>query len=372
MTNMMEDGATAATINGNSIGPGAKDAPHYMIVSQVKSNRVVYFTDDPEYTPSMEGDWYYVSSFLGELPPQITLRNCWRWRFRGGIFIDAGKDQSADQTKQALIDHNRSALQKILEEKINLVRAPHASACAMGDLVRQKKLAEANAFLANPAQSASYPLVEAAALARNLSMQEAAQLIVAQAAQTDKMLLDTEAVREKFRYAIQQAATEEALLDLREELLNAVFPELTANFKFKTEHTQPPKLDAPLPATQLLHEKVRLQVQLRERINKIRSAHVSQYVLDDVVLKRKARIAEAIVGNGGVIPEKLNPGLLAPYAKARDMSLAEAAKALLSELSQTGKIVIQTEQIKEALLKQIGAIATLRDVRSVAKDIDKL
>ena len=60
------------------------------IVTQVKSNRVVYFTDDADYLPPTDGDWYYVSSTLGDLPKGMSLRNCWRWRFNGGVFTDAG------------------------------------------------------------------------------------------------------------------------------------------------------------------------------------------------------------------------------------------------------------------------------------------
>jgi hypothetical protein len=35
----------------------------WIVVTQVKSDRVVYFTDDPGYQPPMEGDWYYCSPF---------------------------------------------------------------------------------------------------------------------------------------------------------------------------------------------------------------------------------------------------------------------------------------------------------------------
>jgi hypothetical protein len=51
----------------------------WFIVSQVKSHRVVYFTDDPGYTPPTEGDWFYVSPYQGELPQAMSLRNCWGW-----------------------------------------------------------------------------------------------------------------------------------------------------------------------------------------------------------------------------------------------------------------------------------------------------
>ena len=40
----------------------------WSLVTQVKSHRVVYFTDDPAYQPPMDGDWYYVSPFAGNSP----------------------------------------------------------------------------------------------------------------------------------------------------------------------------------------------------------------------------------------------------------------------------------------------------------------
>ncbi len=55
----------------------------WFIVSQVKSHRVVYFTDDPGYTPPTEGDWYYVSPYQGELPQAMSLRNCWGYLAAG-------------------------------------------------------------------------------------------------------------------------------------------------------------------------------------------------------------------------------------------------------------------------------------------------
>ena len=34
---------------------------NWTVISQVKSHRIVYFTDDENYSLTFEGDWYYVS-----------------------------------------------------------------------------------------------------------------------------------------------------------------------------------------------------------------------------------------------------------------------------------------------------------------------
>ena len=92
--------------------------PTTIIVSQVKSNRVVYFTDDLDYQPPMEGDWYYVSTYQGPLPKDMTLRNCWGWRFNGGVFKDA-REAPRQSAAESLLENNRKALRRLLREKID-------------------------------------------------------------------------------------------------------------------------------------------------------------------------------------------------------------------------------------------------------------
>ena len=48
------------------------EARTWVVVTQVKSHRVVYFTDDPDYQPAMQGDWYYVSP---EVAPLVRTPN---------------------------------------------------------------------------------------------------------------------------------------------------------------------------------------------------------------------------------------------------------------------------------------------------------
>ncbi len=150
---------------------GAEEATQaaviYTVVAQVKSFRVVYFTTDPDYVAPQDGDWYYVSSYSGPLPPQMTLRNCWGWRFNGGVFTDAREDNQ-QPAHEALLENNRRALLRILQDKIDQLRKPYQPACLLGHEIRQYKHAEARAFVSDGGLS-TYPFLEGVAVAHSFS-----------------------------------------------------------------------------------------------------------------------------------------------------------------------------------------------------------
>lgn len=159
MVNVAHDDST--TENGEAT---VGFAGRYVIVSQVKSNRVVYYTDDRDYQPPMTGDWYYVSIYDGILPAGMNLRNCWGWRFNGRAFVDA-REVKMHSPEESLLANNRKSLLKILNEKIEAVRHPFMPSCAHGDLARRAKLKEARQYLARPegtiGKEDSYKLLEA-------------------------------------------------------------------------------------------------------------------------------------------------------------------------------------------------------------------
>lgn len=355
------------------VAPEAPEAAAkaYTIVVQVKSNRVVYFTDDPEYQPPMEGDWYYVGSFAGAPPDGMTLRNCWGWRFTGDAFTDAREPQ-AKPRRETLLDHNRRALLRILKEKIDAVREPYAPDCSLGDNVRRTKLAEAQAYLAEPEASAAYSLLEAAAVARNLPLAKAAALIVKRAQQTREILVATERVREQFTAAIASAPDEAALLQVRAGLLDKAYPDLTRRFAFLAVDTEPQDLEALLPDAHRVHEIARLKVQLRERINAKRESIDSQYVQNDTALKHKVKLAQLLVAQGGERPAGVDFAMLDAYAGARDLAPLEAAKLIVASMADAGRVLTETENLKDRLLAQIDAIKSLGEIRRVSSEIEKL
>lgn len=349
--------------------PDSAAPAHWIIVTQVKSHRVVYFTDDPQYQPPMEGDWYYCSPYGGLLPEGITLRNCWGWRFNGGVFSDA-RGAPAKPAHDTLMESNRNALMKLLREKIDAIREPYLPSCLNGDVVRQIKLHEAQEFQAGIAKA--YPHLQTVATARNISLLEAAQLTVAKAEETKQVLLQSERFREVLAQAILSAQSQAQLLHLRTWLLDQVYPKLSKDFNFHIDNTEPVDLYKTLGETHRQHEIARLKAQLREFINLQRAAIDSDYVQNDEVRKHKARLAQAVLNNGGAAPQGLDITLLESYAQARQLGLAEAAELIVKSMAQSAQVLTRTELLKDRLLARIEAVTTLADVRAVAADLEAL
>jgi hypothetical protein len=339
----------------------------WIVVTQVKSHRVVYFTDDPHYQPPMEGDWYYCSPYGGALPEPMTLRNCWGWRFNGGVFTDA-RDAPKKTAHETLIESNRKALLKLLQEKIDAVREPFLPGCRQGDTVRQIKLSEARACLDGADEA--FPHLQAVATARSIGVLEAARLIVAKAQETQRVLLESERFRESLTQAIRTAQTQAQLLELRGWLLDRVYPELSREFRFRIENTEPPDLDRPLDDIQRRHETARLKAQLREVVNHQRAAVHSDYVQNDEVRKHKARLARAVLHNGGVPPHGLDVALLEAYAQARRTDVATAARMIVHAMAVAAEVLTRSEILKDRLLARIDAVKTLADVRAVAAELE--
>jgi hypothetical protein len=172
----------------------------------------VYFTDDPQYQPPMEGDWYYCSIYKGVLPPDLTLRNCWGWRFRGSQFSDAREPVKVSAAEK-LLDNNRSALLRLLKDKIDEVRKPFAPTCLDGHAIRERKLLQAKEWLVQQQmpQSAfedsqhSWAFLSQVAHAHARPIEQAANLIVMRAADQERMWLQTERFREQMTQFIKQA-----------------------------------------------------------------------------------------------------------------------------------------------------------------------
>lgn len=347
----------------------------WIVVTQVKSNRVVYFTDDVDYEPPTEGGWYYVSSYAGVLPEGMTLRNCWGWCFNGGVFSDA-REPAKTSARERLIDNNRRALLRILNEKIDLVREPHAPTSRDGHEVRRLKLAEAQRYLAAPpianAEDAGFPLVQAAAVARGISMLEAAALVESKAKQCQAVWHETERFREQLSQAIGQATSEAQLLGLREWLLDKVYPTLTERFRFGVDNTVPANPDAPLSDAHRLHEITRLKVQLREAINRKRAHLASDYVQNDDIRKHKAKLAHAFLANGEARVAGIDFSVLENYASAHQIELTTAANTVLQSAAGAAQVLADTEKTKDELLARIEALHSLRDIHELDAALSRI
>lgn len=361
--------------------PLAQAPTTWIVVSQCKSDRVVYFTDDPQYQPPMEGDWYYCSTYLGELPDGMTLRNCWGWRFRGSQFHDARQTAKAS-TAEKLIDNNRRALQRLLKDKINEIRKPFAPSCLDGQALRAIKLQQARSWLEHMASSAEisgsnqpWAMLAQVAQARACTMAQAAQLIVLRAQAQEQMWLETERFREQLTQLIQEAQTQTQLLEIREWLLDAVYPELSLQFKYPQSNTEPIDTSAALTATVRLHEITRLKAQLRETINSQRKHLHTAYVLGEQVWQHKLKQAQQWLRQPISVPaDSMPPGfeLLQAYAQAKGWSLTEAAQNLLNAASAASQTLQDTERSKDFLLARIETLMTLADVQQLEQELKEL
>jgi hypothetical protein len=360
-----------ATASATPVPSTKGEARSWLIVSQYKSDRVVYFTDDPEFDIPASADWCYVSPYLGALPDGMSLRNCWGWRYRGMAFIDARK-APAPNPAQALLDLNKDALRKLLREKIDLLRKPVMPSAAMGAVLREAKLAEAHAVLAGNGAAQALRLLPTAAAARNITLQEMARLVIDRHQVTEQLLMSSELLREEIAVGIEQAVTQDTLSDLRNRLLEELAPEATATAALRPEHTTPQKHGDLPTADELAQEQLRLRVQLRVKINELRRGHVSDYLLDDVVLRHKGRIAEAVMKAGGALPPGLDGAPLISHAAARGQTLVDAARDVLTEMSESARVLLATEQMKEALLARLAGAATFADIKALGRAIDKL
>ena len=349
--------------------PEMSKAHSWVVVTQVKSHRIVYFTDDPDYQPPMQGDWYYVSPFEGPLPEAMTLRNCWRWRFNGMEFVDAGLPKPLKR-EASLLQSNKLALLELLGQRIDVIRRPLEPSALGGAELRARKLTEARAVLNHG--SAEAPLLSEVAAAHHCSVDEMARRVIEHDRRRTEILLQTELQREIIATAIQRATTQQELLVLRARIVDEVAAEQAEPKPHSPENTTPEKLKKPLDAGELASEQLRLRVQLRNRVNDLRRPNVSQYLLDDYVLGRKVEIAAAVQRAGGALPPGLDGALLLSHAAARGQRLADAAQDVLAESREIRSALVVTEQMKDATLVRIASAKSLADIRDIGRAIERL
>jgi hypothetical protein len=343
----------------------------WVVVAQVKSYRVVYYTDDPEYQPPIDGDWYFCSQYRGALPKEMTLKNCWGWRFNGGVFTDA-REKPGKSTAQLLIDNNRAALHQLLRNKVNAARDPYLPVTVTGEFLRREKLAEADAYLAAATKGTpdadtetTYPLLMGVATSRNISLREAAHLVKNKAAEARAFLVESERTRERYKHEINNAKTDAELVKLREYLMDDVFPNLSARFRFDVANTEPINRDAAMPDHHRVHETTRLKVQLREAINAKRREFQSAYIQDDVVRREKLDQARAFLADKTRAPGEL----LDAFAKSRKLDMAAAADHLVKADTELRGHLAKTEKIKDELFAQIDAAKTMADIDKLSKAV---
>jgi hypothetical protein len=346
-------------------------AASWYIVVQVKSLRVVYFTDDQGYHPPMDGDWYFVSHYLGDLPEGISLRNCWSWRFDGTAFSDPG-DPAQEATAESLLASNRRALHGLLKDKIDKMREPWVPAAALGETLRARKLGQARAFLSGGARGDAWPLLEGVAVARAITLREAATLIVERDEATCRALDHTERLRERLACAIDAAGTNDELVALRARLIGELDPAVTEAGVKSPNPMTPEEWDEPLSQARCSAEAARLRAQLREAVNARRRRIHDGYVDNDPLLKHKAKLAQSLLNNEGIPPAGADFSLLSGYAEARNISLEDASRLVMGTVTEAEAILRSSERDKDQFLAAIEAARTLREFHRLGQEIAAL
>jgi hypothetical protein len=340
----------------------------WSIVSQVKSHRVVYFTDDPEYAPPSDGDWYYVSPHIGALPEGMTLRNCWHWRFDGAVFTYAEKQ--AKHPGEALLDANKAALRKLLREKVEDALKPLAPMSPSSAQVRTMQLAEARDVLRGATEGVR--LLPNAAAVRGITLREAAQAVVQQHEDWERLLCAVECHRDELAHAIDAATRQDQLVVVRQRLMKEIAAETTPGYAVKASDLTPERASVAPSGEELPQEQLRLRVQLRLKINALRRPWVSDYLLDDVVLRFKGRLAQSVLSAGGAVPPGTDAAPLVSHAAARGMTLSDAARDVLGEMDETARVLLETEQMKEAVLVRIASVRSFGEIADTGRIIEAL
>ena len=353
----------------DSAAPAAAH-PGWFIVSQVKTHRVVYFTDDQNFVPAMEGDWYYVGHYLGDLPPGMTLKNCFGWRFDGATLRSAGDPPDAG-SEASLLKSNRRALHAQLREMVDNLRKPWAPTCALGETLRAAKLAEAQAYAeatAGRAGMPELPLLQGLAAGRDITLAEAAALVVERHKATLAGVVASEVLRERFAHAIDSALTPADLDAVRAQMIAQVAATQPSALPRGPQPMSPRELDAALPAPARALEAARLRAQLRTAVNAQRRRVHDGFDADDSLLKLKAKAAQSVLNEDGKgSPAALS--LLADFAGSRGLGLEDAARLVIGTVTEADRILRATERQKDRFLARIERARSLREFQQVGHEL---
>lgn len=355
----------------SSAATPASAHPGWFIVSQVKVHRVIYFTDDPDYQPPSDGDWFFVTHYLGALPPDMTLKNCWLWRCDGQTLRKADDAPKGDAASR-LLDANRQALHALLRDVIDAQRKPWGASSALGETLRAAKLAEARALKRAPRdgdESTPTPLLQGLAAARGITLPQAADLVIERHQATQDALVASEAFRERLRHAIDSALTNAELAHWREQLLARLDVHGLAGLPPPPVPTTPADLQAELDAVAREIEVARLQAQLRYAVNTLRGRIDGGFDQNDGLMKHKAKMAQAVLNNDGKAPAGVDVSMLANLATSRNLGLADAARLVLGTVTEAENILRRTEREKDRFLARIDAARTLQDFQNVSHEL---
>ena len=200
-----------------------------------------------------------------------------------------------------------------------------------------------------------------------------ARQVLALAAERQEVLARTEALRETLSFAIRHAVDQGELIALRHRIITEVAADRLEPLPPAAPHTRPPDGSEPSLADAVLEEeRLRLRLQLRNRINDLRRPWVSHYLLDEALVARKAELASAVMRAGGALPAGMDGSLLLSHAAARGQTLVEAAREVGDEMRQQREVLVATETMKDAMLARIAAVRDAVGINEIGAGIARI
>lgn len=174
------------------------------MILDIATMRVIYFTNDVnESLTVVEKTLMY--DYLGELPTDFKLSNCWNWKLEGNK-LQFSNDKKSKES-QSLFEKNKIETIKLLNDRINQARMPFLSNCVGGDRVRDLKLNN-DEFL--------YRLANI----HGLTIDEYRIVLMEKQQTADRILQATEINKEYFYKKINEALDNWTLYSVREEFAN--------------------------------------------------------------------------------------------------------------------------------------------------------
>ena len=355
---------------------GSNDST-WIIVSHAKSHRVMYFTDDEEYSCDTEDHEYFINFHHGQLPERMTPGNCWNWLFNGLCFLQTDITRQKIALEPLLV-RNQQALEAILLGKVGVLQKPFCPASPMENWYQEQKLQAARILLSQSdlagGNSHCSSLIEVAAV-NNCTVQEMAELIVHRQTEFEEMLRNTERWRESFAVAIRVALTMKDLDVVHQRLLEESTGKIVPDSIDKSHQINLGNTERSLTPVELKYERDRLHIQLRDRINSFRQLYKTEYLLADVMLQYLDRIAQSLLSVAGDV-EKLSQEIdispLLTQATIRGQPLLETAQTILLESEQRLCFLLKTAQMKDVLSSRIATVQSLADIETTSKLIQSL
>lgn len=177
------------------------------ILVDSRTNRIVFYTDDDSFVPKQQEERTLVCHYSGQLPSELSLSNCWDWKFLNNQFV---KPEVRSGTVD-LHQQNIREMLRVLNEKCDQLVSHTLPSSRSSEYTRRAKKNQAVDFL-NKGILGWF--IKHEAQVQNCTYEQAAQKIIDHSEKNFITQRTIEGFRFKFAHAIKQS-TPEVLEQLR-------------------------------------------------------------------------------------------------------------------------------------------------------------